>query len=357
MEKLLLNTILCLCFLWAGSATKAVAETPDLTNYKEAFTISCFKTAWDKAGNKPITNTSVYEILTSIAQYGGSTWDFENAVYANYNHLMIGDQLFEGISKLHNQNAISSAISAVSIYVEVPSKADLSRLNEIRLLVSSDNDFSNPAIIKTTDQINNGTYLNFYINDPQPNRYYQLEFDAGYAANTSRLLSINSVTFYSEPVPVFELNVNDTEKFCSVTSESGPLHLIATEYNADGSVYKDIVAPKVQNAPARTVALDDTSWTNMVANEGEAFKVNLPEDKSHFVHIRAKSQKSDGTFTNEISKIYTGEGIETSTSPTITSDTVSEPVYYDLYGNRLDSPVPGICIKVEGGKTTKLLIR
>jgi len=338
----------------AGSAVKAIAETPDLTNQKEAFKITCLKANWDKAST-PLTATSVYELLTSINMYGGSTWYFENAVYANSNYIQIGDQLFEGKSSLYNETAIQSAISTVTLHVEVPTQADTSKLKDLRLLVSSDNRFSNPKVITTTDKVENNADLNFYINDPQPDKYYKLEFDVTYS-NKSRILNINNVTFYSlrSATPVFSLNASD--KICTVTSESGALHLIATEYNQNGTVYRDII-PEDRQAPERTVPLDDTSWIHKVAEQNEEYTVKLPEDNSHFIHIRAKSQKSDGSFSEEISKIYTADGIETSTSPSIISDSESNSEYYDLYGRRLDSPASGVCIKVSAGKTTKLITR
>lgn len=241
--------------------------------------------------------------------------------------------------------------------IEVPTKSDTSKLKNLRLLVSSDQDFSNAEEILTDDPIENNSQLNFVIPEPQPNKYYRLEFDVTYS-NSSRIFSIVNLTFYSlrSTTPVFDSEPENGQ--CRIVSESGPLHLIATEYNSDGTVFRDIIEED-RRAPARTVALDDTTWTNKVAEEGEEFYVPLPTDSSHLLHIRAKSQKSDGSFSDEISKIYTADGIETATSPLQLSDHVTHgtPVYYDFTGRRLSSRPGGPHIQIINNQPSKIITR
>ncbi len=325
-------------------------------NEKEDFIISCSKANWTTSGS-PATNTSIYELATSNSSYGGVFWNFKNGAFTNSNYIQIGDQLFQGTSALYNESPLPATIGRIMMRIEVPTKSDTSKLKNLRLLVSSDQDFSNAEEILTDDPIENNSQLNFVIPEPQPNKYYRLEFDVTYS-NSSRIFSIVNLTFYSlrSTTPVFDSEPENGQ--CRIVSESGPLHLIATEYNSDGTVFRDIIEED-RRAPARTVALDDTTWTNKVAEEGEEFYVPLPTDSSHLLHIRAKSQKSDGSFSDEISKIYTADGIETATSPLQLSDHVTHgtPVYYDFPGRRLSSRPGGPHIQIINNQPSKIITR
>lgn len=372
MKNLLLHAFVIICTVVAGTTVKANAETSDLSNHKKAFIVSGSTSSWSRIGEPYKKYTYVYEQLNYNEPAGGSSWTFRYAVHdTKYNYIQIGDPSCNLSADLTHDGPIQLPISMVVVRIELPGNAETDKLKDLKLLVYSghpdtyatNSTDENPTVleqtIRTTDPLNHASDLHFIIDNPKPDKYYQLKWDVDYTTydkEPGRIMNIVNVTFYTphDFMPVFEFNA--AEKYSTVTSEKGALHLIAAEYTADRTFIRDIISADVKT-PTRAVPFDDTSWTHKVAEQDVPFRVDLPSDDSHLLHIRAKSEFADGSFSKEASRVYSGDGVETSTNPSIIDDTNAEPVYYDLFGRRLNAPAPGVCIKVSAGKTTKILTR
>lgn len=361
MKPTLFQAIIAITLLTILAPSPATAQSPS-PNEKEEFLISCLRANWTTQGTHQ-SNSYIYDIASSNTSFGGVFWNFENAAFSDQsNYIQIGDPMFTGITSIVNESPLAIAPSLVTVGIQIPTTADITKLNSLRLRISSDKSFTDAEDIYTEDPVEHNAILHFPIPDPQPDKYYRLEFNVTYTPYSSKsatyILAVQNLTFYSlrSTTPVFDSEPENGK--CRIVSESGPLHLIATEYNSDGSVFRDIIEED-RRAPARTVALDDTTWTNKVAEEGEEFYVPLPTDSSHLLHIRAKSQKPDGSFSDEISKIYTADGIETATSPLQLSDHVTHgtPVYYDFTGRRLSSRPGGPHIQIINNQPSKIITR
>lgn len=322
MKPALLPAIIAITLMTILSPYPATAQSPS-SNEKEEFLISCLRANWTTQGTHQ-SNSYIYDLASSNTSFGGVFWNFENAAFSDKsNYIQIGDPMFTGITSIVNESPLAIAPSSVTVGIQIPTTADITKLNSLRLRISSDKSFTDAEDIYTEDPVEHNAILHFSIPDPQPDKYYRLEFDVTYTPYSSKsatyILAVQNLTFYSlrSTTPILDLEPENGQ--CRIISESGPLHLIATEYNSDGTVYRDIIEED-RRAPARTVAPDDTTWTHKVAEEGEEFYVPLPSDPSHLIHIRAKSQLPDGSFSDEISRTYTSDGIETATSPLLLSD-------------------------------------
>ena len=115
---------------------------------------------------------------------------------------------------------------------------------------------------------------------------------------------------------------------------------------------------ETQPVAARTVVdglvdLDDTSWRNKVAGNGETFSIPAPETEGDYMLVRAKSVYRTNQ-SEELLRFVTTGGVTTGVKCIDTDQNSSSPEYYTLSGIPVAKPANGIYIRVKDGKAEKV---
>lgn len=159
-------------------------------------------------------------------------------------------------------------------------------------------------------------------------------------------------------VPSFDEKVG--EKSVSFTSTKGELHAWVIEYDANDNVVKENeveIAETPASVMAKAPAADDTSWTNKVADEGVEFVIAAPETEGNYKVVRAKSVYN-GLHSQEISKgINSDGGVLSGIDAVVAEDADAAVEYFNLQGVKVAAEQPGLYIRRQGGKVSKVVIR
>lgn len=341
---------------------------------KEAFAVYFSKTYWQPSD---VIFDPLYEHINSTSAFGGQFWTIDNAVYGSSNYIGIGSPFYPLTSTLTSESCISDKIALASLYLDInyKSKGSTDNIEEIALLVADSPDLLdieiNPDLTDvdkytSSDPIQHDSFMNFRIDDSKvaADRCYALRFKTNtYTFNdgvNDDLIRIKSLTFYRRrrESPTITLTGN----YIEVVSESGELHMIADEYDSDGTfigpVHNNLPAsaPSRTTAPRRVVTPGDWSAPYTAARD-VVTKIPAPAD-NHFIWVHSKSKKEDGTFSNTVSELFNTEGVVVST-PTLLDDDcekASGVEYYDLQGRRLSAPGNGLIIVKNPTGVRKLII-
>lgn len=341
------------------SPTASFAQDNATTPEALAFSLKCARDNWEITGEAD-TFSQGYTEQTSRTTAGNSYWKaeyFGNS--SNRGDIWCGSKNWNVNAKIYNENPISEKISRIDIYTTVNYPDDISKLSGPTLHVSSDFEMSDPVTITYEGDKTTG-YWQFILDNPESDMYYSLNYDI--AKSKEALIAISRIDFYRQlsPTPLINKIYNADNKIdhIEVLSEIGDLHLLVNEYDLDGNHIREVIGPNThtQNAPAKAAPEYPENWTNHVAEANTAYVVNLPTDSNRMILIRAKSL-NDGIHSTETSTIFTDAGIETGISP-ISTDTDNTPIYYNMQGIRVDHPAaPGLYLRIQNGKTTKINIR
>lgn len=325
-----------------------------------AFTLKCTRDNWEITGEFDSLSQG-YTEQTSKTTAGNSYWKaefFGNS--SSRGDIWCGSKNLSVNAKIYNESPISEKISRIDIYTTVNSSNDISKLSGPTLWISSDIAMSNPVIINYEGDKTTG-YWQFILDSPIADMYYSLNYDI--EKSKEALIAISRIDFYRQlsPIPLINKIYNADNKIdhIEVLSEIGDLHLLVNEYDLDGNHIREVIGPNAptQNAPAKAAPEYPADWTNQVAEANTAYIVNLPTDPNRMILIRAKSV-NDGIHSTETSTIFTDAGIETGISSISTDTYDNTPVYYNMQGIRVERPsAPGLYLRVQNGKTTKIHIR
>lgn len=325
-----------------------------------AFTLKCTRDNWEITGEFDSLSQG-YTEQTSKTTAGNSYWKaeyFGNS--SSRGDIWCGSKNWSVNAKIYNENPISEKISKIDIYTTVNYPDDISNLSGLSLHISSDFEMSDPVIITYEGDKERG-YWQFILDNPERDMYYSLNYDI--AKSKEALIAINRIDFYRQlsPTPLINKIYDADNKIdhIEVVSEIGDLHLLVNEYDLDGNHIREVIGPNTlpaQNSPAKAAPEYPADWTNHVAEANTAYVVNLPTEPNHMILIRAKSL-NDGIHSTETSTIFTDAGIETGIS-SISTDTDNTSIYYNMQGIRVDHPAaPGLYLRIQNGKTTKINIR
>lgn len=334
-----------------------------------AFTISGINNGnWVVTGEPIYGNSNIQTELITTYIFGNSYWKAEyfGITGTNWNELRCGAYM-QTTPTIYNLSPIPSKISKVICNLTLKSGGDKNKISCIRLKVSSSENMDDATVQQIENPSLNSTprSFEFSIADPKDNMFYRIELECPTISfNVSEGgLAFNSLSFYRQlsPIPLINKIYNADNKIdhIEVLSEIGDLHLLVNEYDLDGNHIREVIGPNTptQNTPAKAAPEYPADWTNRIAEANTAYPVSLPTDPNRMIHIRAKSV-NNGIHSTETTTIFTDAGIETGISsiPTDTDD--KTPVYYNMQGIRVERPsAPGLYLRVQNGKTTKIHIR
>lgn len=347
-------------FTASAAASYGATEPAHASNEKTAFVVSGMSYLWMATGENIQWESNLNTELTSIDSNIKHNWKANNFAIGKA-IIQCGALYSSDDAVIYNEPAtpVEEAITSVMVQTTNYYKASDNRLKSVSLQVSSADNDEAPEIItiENPDMARDLTYFRFELSKPVVNGKFSLVISFENSAK-AQWLGINKLTFYRlrSEIPVISLitDADDSSKKIAVVSETGALHMIAEEYDSDGNFISraDIEVDEIDTPSYAPRSQTDNSWDNLVAQQDQTATVTLPS-ADHYILVKAKSKKPDGSFSEEASKTYTSEGIETSSHSPIFQN-YSDTVYYDMSGNRMDSPSTGINIKVSKGKTTKI---
>lgn len=335
-----------------------------------AFTISGINNGnWVVTGEPIYGNSNIQTELITTYIFGNSYWKAEcfGITGTNWNELRCGAYM-PTTPTIYNLSPIPNKISKVICNLTLKSGGDKNKISCIRLKVSPSENMDDAIVQQIENPSLNSTprSFEFSIADPKDNMFYRIELECPTISfNVSEGgLAFNSLSFYRQlsPTPLINKIYNADNKIdhIEVLSEIGDLHLLVNEYDLDGNHIREVVGPHTppaQNSPAKAAPEYPADWTNQVAEANTAYIVNLPTDPNRMILIRAKSV-NDGIHSTETSTIFTDAGIETGIIPISTDTYDNTTIYYNMQGIRVERPsTPGLYLRVQNGKTTKIHIR
>ncbi|MGN0237546.1 MAG: hypothetical protein ACI4AK_05625 [Lepagella sp.] len=162
--------------------------------------------------------------------------------------------------------------------------------------------------------------------------------------------------YWAEVLEQPTISVYQTEGTYCLLSESGELHALIAEYDKDGNLVKNytpVYPDESEYVAARSaddglVDLDDTSWRNKLAEQGEIYTLSAPQTEGNYLMIRTKSVYRTNQ-SEELLRYITAGGITTGVETIGSNTEASQPLYYTLSGIPVNHPSKGIFIKVSGG--------
>lgn len=158
--------------------------------------------------------------------------------------------------------------------------------------------------------------------------------------------------------PMFDEKVG--EKSVSFTAKNGELHAWVIEYDANDNVVKENdvdVAETPASIMAKAPAADNTSWTNKVAEENEEFVVTAPETEGNYKMIRAKAVYNGLHSVEVVRGITYDGGVLSGVEAVVAEDADAAVEYFNLQGVRVNAEQPGLYIRRQGNKVSKVVIR
>lgn len=336
----------------------------------QMFVYETTATHWDKNEDwtfDMISNSNIFDVK----------WKTHYIVFKNYLNLGIPNNN-SYVSELYSINPIEKSISSLAIDAVYMEKDLNTYVRDVKLIVSDKADFSNP-IFTISHDTSIDTYPHFWyfdIPEPAPYLYYKFQIETMSVQSyvgisneaTSRVrggewLSIQRMGVYWAEVlaqPSISVSPNQNGEY-TLMSESGELHALIVEYDKNGNVVKNhtpIYPNGTQPVAARTVVdglvdLDDTSWRNKVAGNGETFSIPAPETEGNYLLVRAKSVYRTNQ-SEELLRFITTGGVTTGVKCVDTDQNSSSPEYYTLSGIPVAKPANGIYIRVKDGKAEKV---
>ena len=299
-------------------------------------------------------NSSPGKVMTSLEPQGGSlwsTWAFTHST--DYYGLWCGIREVPAVATLTNVTPIPQKIGLVSAYIFYEDYPEY--INSIVLRTSTTSDFAQYNDIEIPTPSANSSFWNFYIPEPAENLYYQLRID--FKAFQSNWIRVSVVNFYApDELKVPEMSSSaDYDGSYSIVSHSGELHLIASEYTADGTFVGNVIEPSTATEPGVIIADDDTSWRNKVAEIDEEYRIYPPETTGNYITVRAKSVDGERQSEELVESInYDGQ---MSALTSIASDKgANGATWYNLQGMKVEHPGHGVYIRVEDGKAAKVVL-
>ena len=181
---------------------------------------------------------------------------------------------------------------------------------------------------------------------------------ATYSETNSEMGKIKVFKLEMPEVPMFDEKVG--EMSVSFTSTKGELHAWVIEYDAEDNVVKENeveVTETPASVMAKAPAADDTTWTNKVAEENEEFIIAAPETEGNYKMIRAKAVHN-GAHSAEVVRGITYEGgVLSGVEAVVAEDADAAVEYFNLQGVRVNAEQPGLYIRRQGDKVSKVVIR
>ena len=146
-----------------------------------------------------------------------------------------------------------------------------------------------------------------------------------------------------------EYSIDDTKVAIKIIK--GQLHVNVTEYDADGN---EVVTP----ASLRASYVSEPTWTNPVdTDENGIYLISLPEQAGNYIKIQAKNELN-GYHSEEMVKYVDAEGKILSGVEAVVADDADAAVeYFNLQGVRVNAEQPGLYIRRQGDKVSKVVIR
>lgn len=219
--------------------------------------------------------------------------------------------------------------------VELGTKSDNYDLTKFNISIASNGEAT----------IENGNFIKFNSTNPRFKSYFQGQ---------------SPVYLYTTAPVVPRFDEKAGEKSISFTAKNGELHAWVIEYDAEDNVVKENdvdVAETPASIMAKAPAADNTSWTNKVAEENEEFVVTAPETEGNYKMIRAKAVYN-GLHSAEVVRGITYEGgVLSGVEAVVAEDADAAVEYFNLQGVRVDAEQPGLYIRRQGNKVSKVVIR
>ena len=309
----------------------------------------------------------------------GSRWRTKIILFDDF--LLLGTTAtIDYTSELYTVSPIPTGISSLRLNVDYVSNDLMSYVAGADLVVSQNEDFSDPLFVIHHDT-SEDTYPHLWYFDipiPTPNLYYKFLITTksvqGYKGPTSdttkrvkqgKWLKLEAMAVYwAEVLDQPTISVSQTQEGeYTLLSESGELHALIVEYDKNGNVvtnHTPIAPDESQSVSGRSaddglVDLDNTSWRNKVADQGAAYTISAPQTEGNYLMIRAKSVYRTNQ-SEELFRYVTTGGVTTGVKSLNMDQTDSSPVYYTLSGIPVAQPTRGIYIKLKDGKAQKVTL-
>ena len=318
------------------------------------------------------TNDEWLTELESKKSIFGAYWRTKVMLFFDY--LLLGPPVsIDYTSELYTVSPIPNSISSLRLNMVYTANDLMSYVAGADLVVSKNEDFSDPLFVIHHDT-SEDTYPHLWYFDipvPAPNLYYKFlittksvqEYSGSNKVKDGSWLKLEAMAVYWAEVlaqPSISVSPNQNGEY-TLMSESGELHALIVEYDKDGNVVKNhtpIYPNETQPVAARTVVdglvdLDDTSWRNKVAGNGETFSIPAPETEGDYMLVRAKSVYRTNQ-SEELLRFVTTGGVTTGVKCIDTDQNSSSPEYYTLSGIPVAKPANGIYIRVKDGKAEKV---
>lgn len=194
----------------------------------------------DNKENNKVESTKAYS-STWTASLGGFEWSIANFNNNQWNsswtYIRCGSKNNASTASISTATAMDVAIS--KIVVNYPNsddykKGDLSKVNSLKLLVSSDDAFSNVIETITDEALSKGsTTSTFTISNPASGLYYKVIFDCA-KASANGPVQVNSVDYYQKS--------NKTATTTSFVGLSGTGVVLNNGKQSDGSDFTGYTA-------------------------------------------------------------------------------------------------------------------
>lgn len=346
----------------AGSGQTRQAVTPERSDLVTAFSVSGTKSRWSEAGQKDEFDTDLNSLLTSYDNPAGSgySWNAENFGISGtgWTEIRAGGVWNVGDATIRSAATVARPIRGISLNITNFVRNDYNKLASISVYATpagADEELVSSVTAPDVSGYTNEVFLPFEETFDEAEYRIVFSFDQSVAkmGDKKRVvgwMGLASVDFLREPsdVPVFSVNTGIGTGIVSVVSEKGELYVKATEYDQDYRLIGDWPVKAASRADS-----DDEGWT--VFPENQTASINLPS-AGHVILVTAKSRRADGTFTKEVSRIYTSDGIETSAACIEADPEDSQTRVYRLDGSPADSARPGeVLVRVTGGKARKFI--
>ena len=152
-------------------------------------------------------------------------------------------------------------------------------------------------------------------------------------------------------LPEFDLREEDATTV-AVKATKGELHVVVTEFDANGNEVAEVPVSKIAKAVATG------NWLNpVVTDENGVYEIAVPQTAGHYMTIQAKSVL-DGYHSEELVKHVDAAGNILSGVDAVMAEDADAPVeYFNMQGMRVEAGQPGIYVRRQGGKVAKVVVR